>query len=63
MNRLMIILVPVEATQPDLEAAWREHFAPVRIGETTPQVNAAGGEIADDGPLPLWTWFIRNPRR
>jgi len=61
MNQVVIFFVPVNATRHDLEAALREHFAQLQIGETTLQAKNAGVEITDNDQLPLWTWFIPNP--
>ena len=63
MNRVVIVFVPVGALQPDFEAALREYFAQLQIGETTPQANTTRVGVTDKDQLPLWTWFIPNPCR
>jgi hypothetical protein len=60
MNQVAIIFVPAGATPRDYEAALREHFGSVSVGEPPPQ--AKSDQITDNDQMPLWTWFIPNSR-
>jgi hypothetical protein len=59
MNNVVIIFVPVEATQQDLEVALREYFPSLEIDGTKKKAAQPDPRSADE--LPLWTWFLPNP--
>ncbi len=61
MNHVAIFFVPVNATQPDLEAALHEHLASLPSGETAQQSKPGRAAITDNDQWPLWTWFVPNP--
>lgn len=59
MNTIVIIAVPVEATERDFETALREYFASMETGNTRKQ--AFPPETFSRDESPLWTWFLPNP--
>jgi len=57
MNPLIIFFVRDSATQREVESALRNHFSFQENCENQPP-----DTVRTEGELPLWTWFIPNPR-
>lgn len=58
-DKILIVFVPVGATQRDFETALREHLPSLTA-------NPEQAEATRPGPTPpaaqpLWTWFLPNP--
>jgi hypothetical protein len=62
VNRVVIFLVPTGATARDIEAAMREEPASAGTSQAGFQMKVDSNEFSDAEDMPLWTWFLPNPR-
>jgi len=62
VNGVVIFFLPAGATQRDFEVALRDCRKPAKIDKALPKTSNIGKESCDTEDLPLWTWFLPNPR-